>query len=713
MWMTLRWPVPTGAALLLALAAPAPAMDVLSLSLEELTRLPVTTAAGFAQPRDEAPATTFVLHRAQWEALGARTVYDVLARVPGLHVAENGTATPQVVARGLRTIGNSEILWLLDGEPLNDPGTGGPPTAFTPGLAGLARIEVVRGPVSVVHGSHAFGAVVQLISQAAGEPGGRVNLAAGDFRHREALLDNGGAAGELRWRFSLARRSTDGDPDRVIRRDIQSLLDPLLGTQVTRAPDALPSDDAVNEVRLHLGWRNTTLRAWHYRNDAGGRLANEALDPGHRDEGRIDHLALEQTGSLPGLHTDWTLEGLLQRQEAALRNSLAPGTVLPIGSDGDVDFIAGTPLLFPEGVIARQRTETERVRVALNLLNTAWPGHRLRLSLGHERQALRERESRRNFGVGVIDGAAPAVPPTPLPNLAGTPLSLLPDDRRHLSFVALQDDWRLHERLLLNLGVRLDDYADFGASANPRVSLQWQATSATRLRLGHGTAFRAPSFTEQNLRNNPAFLGNPDLAPETLRSTELALEQGLAPGLRLDMTVFHYEARRLIDYAPRPPAIGIYAQNLEGREGRGGTVELTWQPQPGTQLNASLSAWDVRDADTGARAPFVPRHMATLNGWWEFAPRWTLGGGVTQVADRARECGDPRPAIDDNLWADLHLRTTALSPRLTLGLSVRNLADADLRDPTRNNGGLGPTVPDDLPLEGRRWLLEAEYRWGG
>lgn len=698
---------------LLPLFAPA-AEDVLSLSLEELARLPVTVGVGYAQPRIEVPGTATVIRAAQWEALGARSVYDVLQQIPGLLVVETGRSERSVIARGLLTTNNSQVLWLLDGQPLNDLSTGGPIRAFSKGLAGLERIEVIRGPVSVIHGSHAFSAVINLVSQPAGVAESRIGLKGGAFDSREALAETGGGEGDWRWRLSLESRASDGDPDRIVRQDVQSRFDALLGTNLSRAPGTLPSDNDAQEALLNLVWRDTSLQAWHWDGTADGYLSNDALDPTARNEATIDQLVLRQAGALKHLRTTWELEGLWQRQDSRFATTaLPPGTTLPIGASGDIDPVTGTPLTFPEGFIASGRTQSERRRLSLNLINTLWHSHTLRLGLGREWQELHDIESRRNFGIGVIDSSAPVVPLTPLPNLAGTPLSILPADRRHLTFIALQDDWRLSDTLLLNLGVRHDRYSDFGASTNPRASLQWQAGPSTRLQLGYGTAFRAPSFTEQNLRNNPAVLGNPALDAEELESVELGMERALSPTLQLEATLFRYEARRLVDYASRPPVFGNVAQNIKGREGQGGTLELRWQPQPGAQLNAGVTVWDVQDSTSGNEAPFVPGHMATLNGWWEFAPRWTLGGSMKHVADREREAGDPRAGIGDNTWADLHLHTTALTPKLRLGVTVQNIGDADLRDPTRNNAALGPAVPDDLPLAGRQWLLEAEYRWGG
>lgn len=697
---------------LLPLATPLAAQDVLTMSLESLARLPVTAASGYARPQTEVSAASAVVRAAQWEALGADNVYEVLQYVPGLHVVETGKVEKHVVARGLHTFNNAQVLWLLDGQPLNEMSANGPPAAFNKGLAGLDRIEVIFGPVSVIHGSNALSAVINLISREAGMPGHRVGMAGGNFGARQALAETGSSAGDWRWRVNAETRRSTGDPGRNIARDQQSeLFDPLFGTQASQAPGALPSAHDIEEAELNLGWKNSALQAWHWRNEADGGVRT-SLDPEGRMRGEIDHVALRQEGELAG-STRWQLEGLYQRQEARLDSFVPPpGAVVPIGSDGNFDFASGNPVSFPDGVVVRVRYGSERRRLALNFVNRALEKHTLRLGLGQERQELRVPEDARNFGPGVLDGTETSVPGAPLTDLAGTPFSFFTPGSRHVRFIALQDDWRLHDKLQLSLGVRHDDYSDFGSSTNPRLNLHWQARPATALRLGAGRAFRAPSFSELGLRNNPAQLGNPGLAPETMRSVDFGLEQRFAANLQLDATVFHYKVRDLIDFAPQAPANAVVAQNLGDREGEGGTLALRWQPQRGTQLNASATLWDVHDTTTNARVAQVPQVMAGVSGWWEFAPGWTLGGIAKHIGGRERAPADPRADPGDDSWADLHLHTTRVAPGLKLGLTVKNLADADLRDPLPGSA-TGSNVPDDLPLAGRSWHVEAEYRWGG
>ena len=99
--------------------------------------------------------------------------------------------------------------------------------------------------------------------------------------------------------------------------------------------------------------------------------------------------------------------------------------------------------------------------------------------------------------------------------------------------------------LLLDWGWRLDDAEHFSSARSWHFSGRhtWQKT-ATQLRFAYGTAFRAPSLSE-----NFASWGNPDLRPERSRSWELGLEQWLAAErAHLGLTYFNNRLRDLIAY---------------------------------------------------------------------------------------------------------------------------------------------------------------------
>jgi outer membrane receptor protein involved in Fe transport len=122
-----------------------------------------------AIPWSEAPGATTVITAEEIERSGASNIFDLLRRVPGVDIRY----TPMGGHISIRSNGSSpfseEVLMLIDGSPYNSPDKGGFPghpnyTGFFP-LSRIARIEVVRGPVSVVYGANAFGGVINIVSK--------------------------------------------------------------------------------------------------------------------------------------------------------------------------------------------------------------------------------------------------------------------------------------------------------------------------------------------------------------------------------------------------------------------------------------------------------------------------------------------------------------------------------------------------------------------
>ena len=124
----------------------------------------VVTASGFEQPRSETGQAISVLDNARLEELQATSIIDALRTLPGVAIATRGPVGSQssVFLRG----GNSsQTLVLIDGVRINDPSS--PNAAFDFGalLTGnVGRVEVLRGPNSIIWGSQAIGGVVNVQS---------------------------------------------------------------------------------------------------------------------------------------------------------------------------------------------------------------------------------------------------------------------------------------------------------------------------------------------------------------------------------------------------------------------------------------------------------------------------------------------------------------------------------------------------------------------
>jgi outer membrane receptor for ferrienterochelin and colicins len=149
----------------------APAKDLYSLDLQSLVNMKVTTASKFSQRLSDAPGVMSVVTRDELNRFGGMTLGEILDRVPGLSMTTASfTDRNMVAARGDQTKTNGgHILFLINGRPSREVLEGGIITdllqSFPVNI--LERIEVIKGPGSVLYGSNAFSAVVNLITQKA------------------------------------------------------------------------------------------------------------------------------------------------------------------------------------------------------------------------------------------------------------------------------------------------------------------------------------------------------------------------------------------------------------------------------------------------------------------------------------------------------------------------------------------------------------------
>ena len=126
------------------------------------------TAKGYAADDLETPLATTTLDRAELLRRGAANPGEALRGEPGLAVASDGPQGQNPVIRGLK---KESVVLLVDGMRLNSAQPQGAIASFM--SLGLAdRIEVVKGPASVLYGTGALGGAINvLLPQARFAPG--------------------------------------------------------------------------------------------------------------------------------------------------------------------------------------------------------------------------------------------------------------------------------------------------------------------------------------------------------------------------------------------------------------------------------------------------------------------------------------------------------------------------------------------------------------
>lgn len=138
--------------------------DLLKYDLEDLMKLNVTTASRIPQTKDDAPAILTVVSEEEILNSGARDLIDVLRLVPGF---DFGIDTGNMVGPMIR--GNwayeGGILILIDGLEMNERLFGTVQLGQRYPIDNIQRIEVMRGPGSVMYGGFARLGVINIITK--------------------------------------------------------------------------------------------------------------------------------------------------------------------------------------------------------------------------------------------------------------------------------------------------------------------------------------------------------------------------------------------------------------------------------------------------------------------------------------------------------------------------------------------------------------------
>lgn len=163
------------------------------------TRLPVS--------RMVTPAAITVITGAQLRARGITRLADALREVPGASVVQSGSVGAQtgVFLRG----GESDYTKVLvDGVPLND--AGGSIDLAHLSVDDVDRIEIVRGPASVLYGSDAVTGVIQIFTLAPARSRLGISARGGTYGARDAAGDLAIVHRTSRLSVAGSSRETDG-----------------------------------------------------------------------------------------------------------------------------------------------------------------------------------------------------------------------------------------------------------------------------------------------------------------------------------------------------------------------------------------------------------------------------------------------------------------------------------------------------------------------
>ncbi|MCV6638006.1 TonB-dependent receptor [Candidatus Albibeggiatoa sp. nov. NOAA] len=142
--------------------------ELLQLSLEELMDLQVITASKKQDSIHDAPGIITVVTAQEIEKFGANNLREVLGRLTSTYlsqmyiVPQNSTAV-----RGSFGGLDTQVLLLLNGRPFKESISGGfnYPIYLAFPISSIQKIEMIRGPGSVLYGSNAYMGVINILTK--------------------------------------------------------------------------------------------------------------------------------------------------------------------------------------------------------------------------------------------------------------------------------------------------------------------------------------------------------------------------------------------------------------------------------------------------------------------------------------------------------------------------------------------------------------------
>jgi iron complex outermembrane recepter protein len=502
------------------------------LSLEQLMDMDVTSVAREAEPYKEAAAALQVVTGDEIERSGAQTIPEALQLADNLDVAQAGSSSWDISARGFNASGFSDkLLVLLDGRSI-----------YTPLLAGVIwnmqdylledidRIEVISGPGGTLWGANAVNGVINITTKSAEDTQG-------------LYVDGGGGTwlqdfGAARYGGTLASN--------VYYRVYGKYFDygPEVYADGTSAHDGWNRGQGGFRIDTDSSADNTfTLQGDAFGGDTDtqpggeGNAQAEGTSSGENILGRWTHTFAEDSSMQLQLYYDRT-------HLAAPFQSAGP--TIPAGT------------LFED-------------------LDTADLDFQDRFTLGDRNHIV--------WGFG-YEFTHDSVQNEPL--VAFLPSTLDQD----LFSGFLQDEIKLLEKVHLTIGSKLEHNDYTGVEYEPSARLQWNVTENQMIWGAVSRSVRMPARYDRDLYEpNPGYgtllAGNSTFQSETVIAYELGYRAQLARYVSGSVSAFYNDYNNLRSYTYTPGTlIPLYFANYLRGDTYGFELSADFQVLPQWRLDA-------------------------------------------------------------------------------------------------------------------------------
>lgn len=522
--------------------------------------------------------TVSVVNRNKLEQRMQPSLLPVLTeQVPGLFVTSRGVmgygvsngAAGGISLRGLSG-GNARLMVLIDGHP-QYAGIFGHPIADAYQTLLADRVEVLRGPASVLYGSNAMGGVINIVTRKMEEDGVRTNLHTGygSYNTLETELTNRIRKGRFSSVISGSYNRTDGH----------------------RADMSFEQYGGYAK----LGYEVSTN--WNLRGDVN-----------------VTHFNASYPGSVsaPLLDGDQRITRGMTSFAIANEYEKISGALSFFYNWGDHWINDGYTSTEGEG------PQDDRFNSLDNMLGISW-----------YQSARFFRGNRITVGLDWFRYGGEAWSEYVSGEKAGTRDDIVDKHEDELAgYVDVRQD--IGSWLTLNAGLRIDHHSRVGTEWVPQAGLAFHLPRMMELKASASKGFRYPILREMYMFPPQ----NPDLQPESMWNYELAFSQRLMNGrLQYGVNLFYIDGKNLIQTLPNPNGSGRLNQNSGEIENMGVEAQLAYRINTAWSVDANYSYLHMENPVVAAPEHKLYAGANFSKGHWSVSTGLQyIAGLYTQVA---------------------------------------------------------------------------------
>lgn len=604
--------------MLIAVSHAVQSQEMEDFSFEQLLDLEVSVASSHSENLLRTPAIVSRINVEDVRNMGVHTLSDVLSILPGVQVQGTGIGTNAIMIRGMFEAFNQKVMFLLDGTPYYQPSHSDVPLAGIP-LESIDRIEVIRGPGTIFHGSNASLGVINIITKK--QVSNSLSLSAS---HK------GGYRGEFYSGFEVATGTLsisghygkEGDYDAYL--SFRSLPPFLPADTPTEGFIEKQTDD--HSVKFSYSKNELYLSYHEFRSKNDGLAAAASI---------LNVSEMLQEGRLFQFKNAWLtqtseLEAYLNYNNYFLE---IPTEKLFAGvDDGSQNFGNGS----------------DNVRIHTGLRYTKQASENSEYLVGAE---VERRKVGNYLNSDAVTGEA---------RLITMPSS---DELEWSAYAQWLRDFDSHR---LSVGFRYVDNDNSGNNFLPRASWVYSFSEDETIKLVYSNGFNSPNFLQRAINIPPGVIvGNPELRAERTETVDLAYTQKGSNHLFVANAFWvqakHFIQRTSVDFAvtfQNKPAFNRFGIELDYQYRKD---DINWMSSLTYQHKGNK-----QDTDDIGRL-FVPEIMASIGMTYQLSPQDTFGVNYNYQSDRA--------AADDSHF--ITAQYTRTYDNVTLSFAIENLFGDD------------------------------------